>query len=82
MPTSTRGIPPSDFRRPCVSVYAATCALADAWSTALLVLGPEAGYQLALQNGVGALFLAQEPGGTLSQRATPLFPSAAQETSP
>ncbi|MCB1334261.1 MAG: FAD:protein FMN transferase [Roseivivax sp.] len=40
-----------------VTVVARTCAEADAWATALMVLGPEKGATLARQSGLDALFL-------------------------
>ncbi|MBW6505789.1 MAG: FAD:protein FMN transferase [Rhodobacteraceae bacterium] len=39
-----------------VSVLAATCAAADAWATALMVLGEQAGAALAQRQGLDALF--------------------------
>lgn len=40
-----------------VSVVAPSAAQADAWATALSVLGPKRGYQLAEQNGLAAYFI-------------------------
>ena len=40
-----------------VTVVAASCAEADAWATALMVLGAEEGKKLAMQQGISALFL-------------------------
>lgn len=40
-----------------VTVIAPTCAEADAWATALMVLGPDRGAELAQGLGVDALFL-------------------------
>ena len=40
-----------------VTVVARTCAEADAWATALMVLGPDAGAALARKRGLDALFL-------------------------
>ena len=39
-----------------VTVRAPTCMLADAWATALLVLGPDLGQRLAAANGIDAMF--------------------------
>lgn len=39
-----------------VTVRARTCMLADAWATAMLVLGPDIGLPLAAGNGVEAMF--------------------------
>jgi thiamine biosynthesis lipoprotein len=46
-----------------VTVLAATCMLADAWATALLVAGERAGVALACARGIDALFLVREGDG-------------------
>jgi thiamine biosynthesis lipoprotein len=46
-----------------VSVLAPSCMLADAWATALTVLGAEAGAALARQLGLDVLFQLREAGG-------------------
>ncbi|MBT9493407.1 MAG: FAD:protein FMN transferase [Paucibacter sp.] len=43
-----------------VTVIANTCAEADAWATALMVAGPQAGAALAAQQGLSALFLLRD----------------------
>ncbi|PIL42026.1 thiamine biosynthesis protein ApbE [Massilia eurypsychrophila] len=43
-----------------VTVLAATCMLADAWATALLVLGERDGLALARQRGMDALFVLRQ----------------------
>ena len=43
-----------------VTVVARTCAEADAWATALMVLGPERGAELAARLALDALFLVRE----------------------
>jgi len=53
-----------------VAVVAATAADADAWSTALNVLGETEGYALARQRGVAALFITDR-NGALESRMTP-----------
>ncbi len=45
-----------------VTVIADDCAHADAWATALNVLGPERGPQLATAEGIAALFLVGHDG--------------------
>jgi thiamine biosynthesis lipoprotein len=50
-----------------VTVVAATCMLADAWATALLVLGEEAGMKMAAERGMDALFVLRTAQG-LEQR--------------
>jgi thiamine biosynthesis lipoprotein len=47
-----------------VTVVARSCAEADAWATALMVLGPESGAALARQRGLDALFLLREDEGS------------------
>jgi thiamine biosynthesis lipoprotein len=42
-----------------VTVVHASAAVADAWDTALAVLGPDAGYALAEREGLAALFLTR-----------------------
>jgi thiamine biosynthesis lipoprotein len=44
-----------------VSVVHESCCLADAWATALMVLGPVAGPALAAELGLAALFIVREP---------------------
>jgi thiamine biosynthesis lipoprotein len=46
-----------------VTVIAPTCAEADAWATALMVTGVDAGAVLARQAGLDALFLARDDAG-------------------
>jgi thiamine biosynthesis lipoprotein len=55
-----------------VTVLTDTCMYADAWATALMVLGPEAGYQKAEQQHIAALFIIKTEQGFV-ERATPLF---------
>lgn len=50
-----------------VSVLHADCLWADAWSTALTVLGREQGLALADAHGIAALFLQREADGCLSE---------------
>ncbi len=47
-----------------VTVVARSCAEADAWATALMVLGPEAGAALARRHGLDALFLVRAEDGS------------------
>lgn len=53
-----------------VTVVDASCAAADAWATALFVAGPEQGYQLAVQHGLPALFIARTPA-RFTEQSTP-----------
>ena len=59
-----------------VSVIAPRCSLVDARSTALNVLGPEAGYALAVEQGWAALFVTDGGAGRLVERETPAFTAA------
>ena len=56
-PRSARPVP---GRLAQVTVASDSAAMADAWATALLVLGPEAGPDLAERSGLAALFLARD----------------------
>ena len=58
-----------------VSVLAPTCAEADAWATALNVLGPEEGPALAEARGMAALFLVHT-GDAFEVRATTAWGAA------
>ena len=56
-----------------VTVVAPTCAQADAWATALMVLGPEAGMRLAARQGLSVLFLMRDGKGGIAPVASGLF---------
>ncbi|QHE86703.1 FAD:protein FMN transferase [Hydrogenophaga sp. BPS33] len=58
-----------------VSVLHTECLWADAWSTALCVLGQEEGMTLATAHGIAALFVQRERDGQLTETLT----SAMQE---
>ena len=60
-----------------VSVLDARCAVADAYATALVVLGPEAGYALAVRLDLPALFLLVNEDGSIEERMTPAFEALA-----
>jgi thiamine biosynthesis lipoprotein len=60
-----------------VTVLASTCAQADAWATALMVLGPDRGGELALRLGLDALFLLRDEADSIrSCRTGGLFGGA------
>lgn len=61
---------PITSRGASVTVVHESAAMADAWATALTVLGPEDGYELAVREGLAALFLRTAEGG-IRPRATP-----------
>lgn len=54
-----------------VSVVHPECLWADAWSTALTVLGREQGMALATEHAVAALFVQREADGTLTETMSP-----------
>jgi thiamine biosynthesis lipoprotein len=57
-----------------VTVVAPSCAAADAWATALMVLGPQNGSALARKVGVDALFLLRGEDATFrTQRVGQTF---------
>lgn len=53
-----------------VTVVAETTTLADVWATTLLVLGEEAGSELAELNNIAAVFLVREDAGDFSLSMT------------
>jgi thiamine biosynthesis lipoprotein len=55
-----------------VSVFHRRCAIADAWATALMVMGEEEGFEAAAEEGLAALFLVRE-GDEVVELATPEF---------
>ena len=56
-----------------VSVVCDECMWADAYATAVDVLGPDAGYDLAVERKLPALFIMRESAGVFRERATPEF---------
>ncbi|OPZ22986.1 MAG: Thiamine biosynthesis lipoprotein ApbE precursor [candidate division BRC1 bacterium ADurb.BinA364] len=56
-----------------VTVLDRRCVAADAWATALNVLGPEDGYELAKRRGMAVYMLARESNGEFRELATPEF---------
>jgi FAD:protein FMN transferase len=63
---------PVRHRLASVSVVSARCMIADAWATALMVLGPEDGEQLARRESLAVLFLVREGEG-FGEIMTPAF---------
>ncbi len=53
-----------------VSVLADSCMKADAWATAMLVLGPERGYDLAEEHGLAVLFVSRSDDGYAIRAST------------
>ena len=56
-----------------VTVVAPRCAEADAWATALMVLGPDEGAAVAERHGLDALFLMRGASGVMARPVGPLF---------
>src|SRR3546814_2157840 len=54
---------PSSNQLAAVSVVETSCILADAWATALLVLGEKQGIELAQERGMDALFVLHDGEG-------------------
>jgi thiamine biosynthesis lipoprotein len=54
---------PLPMRGASVSVIHPDAAVADAWATALTVLGPEEGYAVASREGLAVLFVEPDAGG-------------------
>jgi thiamine biosynthesis lipoprotein len=63
---------PVRHRLTSVSVVHHSAATADAWATALLVLGPEDGYELAERRGLAVCFMLRD-GEEIEERMTALF---------
>jgi len=55
------------------SVIDGQCALADAYATALMVLGPDAGYPFALKQNLPVLFIIHTDSESFAEKATPSF---------
>jgi len=67
-----RTLRPVEHTLASVVVVSRTAAEADAWATALNVLGAEKGYALALQQGMPVMFIIDN-AGKLESRMTPQF---------
>ena len=65
-----------------VTVVDTSCMAADAWSTALTVLGVEQGLALAERRGLAARFLARRADGTLLDTASSRFTAMLEEGDP
>lgn len=63
-----------------VSVVADDCTIADAWSTALFVQGPERGLATAARLGLAAYFVVRGPDGAFIERQTPAFAALGART--
>jgi thiamine biosynthesis lipoprotein len=61
-----------------VTVLASTCAQADAWATALMVLGEKEGFKLAVEQDLAVLMVVKK-GETYSEKMSPRFKAIYQE---
>lgn len=64
-----------------VTVLAETCMQADALATALLVMGPHAGYDWASERGIAALMVSRDERDRLTERTTPAWQRALDDQS-
>ena len=65
-----------------VTVLADTCREADGLATTLLVLGPNRGYDWAVQREVAALFVTRSPDSSLAEIATPAWKNSNAKAQP
>lgn len=70
---------PITHRLASVTVVDRTCARADGMATALLVLGPDEGYQLAVAQNLAAFFLVHQGESGFREEATPAFNRLARD---
>ena len=63
------------------TVVAKTATEADAWATTLMVLGDDAGLELAQAQGIAALLLVRDENAKIVTRRNALFPEAIGERS-
>jgi len=68
-----RTLRPIRHRTASVSVVDQFCMQADGFATALLVLGENEGYEMAVAQNLAALFLIREADGDFTEKATPRF---------
>ncbi len=65
---------PVEHRLASVTVVAASAMTADAYATAMMVLGPEEGWRFATRHGIAAMLLERVPGAPgWRERVTPQF---------
>jgi thiamine biosynthesis lipoprotein len=64
---------PVSHRLASVSVVAHSCMRADALASGLLVLGPDVGFDLAVQQDLTVLFLIRSEDGAIEERPSPSF---------
>ncbi|RYH09041.1 FAD:protein FMN transferase [Tropicimonas sp. IMCC6043] len=76
-----RGAPLADSPAS-VTVVAPTCLLADAWATAMMVLGRDRGSELAQRLGLSVLFLDRDGAQLAQTRTGPVFAAFGQPERP
>lgn len=64
---------PVEYGPASASVVAGTTTAADAWATTLMVLGEQAGLELAAQHNMAALVLVRDENETISERHNALW---------
>jgi len=64
---------PIDHNLASVSVLHESCAVADAYATGLMVLGPDRGCTVAQELDLAALFIIRERDGTFTEKVTAAF---------
>jgi thiamine biosynthesis lipoprotein len=64
---------PIQHRMASVTVLHDSCMTADALATAMNVLGPDEGYELAIETGLAVLFVQEHGSGSLLEHVTPAF---------
>ena len=71
---------PIRHRLASVTVLAEDCTTADAWATAMMVLGEQEGYTVAEEQGLAVLMLVRAEDGTdtFEERSTPAFDARSQ----
>lgn len=65
-----------------VSVFHPQCVWADAYATAIMALGPEAGYAFAVQHAISALFFIHSGPDGFIEKTTPAFDAGIVSSSP
>jgi thiamine biosynthesis lipoprotein len=73
---------PVDHSLASVSVFDSLCIRADGFATALLVLGPDRGFELAEELELAALFLTRNNRDQIEEKATTRFKELLMESSP
>ncbi|MCY1430966.1 FAD:protein FMN transferase [compost metagenome] len=67
---------PVEHELAAVTVLASSALMADGFSTLLMILGPQAGWEFAVRHNIAALFVTHADNGFVS-RSTPVFQAMA-----